>query len=136
MEVIDAELEEEISLASAHTPEEGEGSEQEEEEEQGLVRKKRRLKKVASTASTLEPTELDDDDSSSSSPMARDPVAATPLRTAPPSSASEFGTLLNFHNLVDVDEGEDARYVFVLLVHTTMYLPCIMLFCLIDFVFG
>ena len=111
--MLDADVEEEISLASAHTPEEGEGSEQ--------ARKKRRLKKAASTASAPETTELDDDDSSSSSPLAREPVAVAPLCMAPPSSAPGFGTLLNFHNLVDVDEGEDARYAFLLLVHVITY---------------
>ena len=121
--MLDADVEEEISLASAHTPEEGEGSEQE-EEEQERAHKKRRLKKAAFTSTNPQlehRPELEDDDSSSSSPMARDPVAATPLRMAPPPSAPGFGTLLNFHNLVDVDEGEDARYAFVLLVYVIMY---------------
>ena len=122
--MLDAELEEEISLASAHTPEEGEGSEQE-EECQELARKKRRLKKVASTASTLEseqPTELDDDDSRSSSPIARDPVAVAPLRMAPPASAPGFTRFVDVHSLVD-DDDDDDRYAFA---HHSLF-SCIVL---------
>ena len=113
VEVLDADVDEEISLASTHTPDKGEGSKQSEEGEgQEQTRKKRRLKKAASTASALETTVLGDDDSSSSSPLAEDPVAVAPLHMAPPASAPGFTRFIDVHSLVDDDDDDDARYVF------------------------
>jgi len=107
--VIDEDAEvEEISLASAHSPEEGEGAGQEEEEERGLAQKKRRLKRTVSTSPDPQ-LGLEDDDSSSSSPIVKEPAAVAPIRMAPPSSTPGFARLVDVHNLMDSDD-EDARY--------------------------
>ena len=105
----DAEVVEEISLASADSPEEGEGAGQE-EEVQGQAHKKRRLKRTASASTNPQP-ELEDDDSSSSSPIAEEPAAVAPIRMAPPSTTPGFTRLVNVHSLMDSDD-EDMRYFF------------------------
>ena len=132
LEVIDEDAEvEEISLASAHSPEEGEGAGQEEEEERGVAQKKRRLKRTVSP-STDPQLELEDDDSSSSSPIVEEPAAVAPIRMAPPSRTPGFTRLVDVHNLMDSDD-EDARYTFTFLL-IILDLRSVLLYA--GFVFG
>ena len=99
---------EDICLASAHTPVDEEMEEPElEVEEQPL--KRYRLGETESTAGSPSKTTTleDDDDSGSSSPSPTEPMQVMPLRTAPPvgsDDASEFGAHLNLLDLVSEDE--------------------------------